>query len=160
MIEALNRFGERTPFFRGLVSWIGFRRVAVEFEAPERFAGESSYTWGQMLRFAIDGLFSFSLLPLRFSLVIGSVMMLCCWIYGLYSIVGQLLGRFDTPGYTSTVLLITFVGSLNLIFVGIVGEYVGRIHEQVKARPLFLIQERMGFDETASRDPAATSEAS
>lgn len=159
VVAALNRFGERTLFFRGLVNWIGFERIAVEYDAPQRFAGESSYSPGQMLRFAIDGLFAFSLLPLRFSLVIGSVMMLFCWGYGLYSVIGQLLGRFDTPGYTSTVLLITFVGSLNLIFLGIVGEYVGRIHEQVKDRPLFLIKESVGFDESERHESDAATPA-
>ena len=159
VVSALNRFGERYLFFRGLVNWIGFRRTVVEFDAPERHSGASSYSWGRMLKMGIDGLFAFSLLPLRFSFLIGGLMMLFSWVYGLISVAGSLLGWFDVPGYTSLVVLLSFFGSLNLISLGIVGEYVGRIHEQVKDRPLFLIKESLGIDERLPTEPAGSAAA-
>ncbi len=153
VVEALNRFGERFLLFRGLVSWIGFRRSVLEYDAPPRFAGESSYTWGRMMKMALDGLFAFSLLPLRFSFILGFVTLLCSGAYGLYSIIIHLLGRVEVEGYTSLVLLVLFLGSLNLLCLGIVGEYVGRIHEQVKGRPLYLVKEWVGFEGDSQQLP-------
>ena len=151
VVDALNRFGEVGLVYRGLVNWIGFERTVVEYEAPRRHAGTSSYSWGRMLRMGVDALFAFSLVPLRFSLVIGAVMMVLCWVYGAVTVIGHIVGWFDAPGYTSLVLLVLFLGSLNLIFLGTVGEYVGRIHRQVKQRPIFLVKESIGFGEPSDR---------
>lgn len=145
VVDALNSFGERFLLFRGLVSWIGFRRSMLEYEAPPRFAGESSYSWGRMVRMGLDGLFAFSLLPLRFAFGLGFVALVASGAYGLYSVIVYFLGGIEVAGYTSLVLLVLFLGSLNLMCLGIVGEYVGRIHEQVKDRPLYLVKEWIGF---------------
>ena len=154
VVDALNRFGEIGMVYRGLVNWIGFERTVVEYDAPRRHAGTSNYSWGRMLRMGIDALFAFSLVPLRAGLAIGAVMMLLCWVYGVVTVVGHILGWFDAPGYTSLVLLVLFLGSLNLIFLGAVGEYVGRIHQQAKQRPLFLVKELIGFGDAS--DPGSS----
>jgi dolichol-phosphate mannosyltransferase len=142
--DALRRFSERWIFYRGLVQWAGFRRTAVEYEAPDRFAGTSSYTWSRMLRMGLDAVFAFSLVPLRLSYALGSVSLLATFAYALWSVVYWLRDQ-TVPGYTSLVLLVSFLGSLHLICLGIVGEYVGRVHEQVKNRPLYLVKERIGL---------------
>jgi dolichol-phosphate mannosyltransferase len=153
--EALNRFGERSLFYRGLASWVGFRRTAVDYHAPERFAGQSSYTWKRMLRMAVDSLFAFSLLPLRFSYYVGGAAILLSLAHTVWVVWAWLTRPSELPGFATLVLLITFMGGLNLICLGIVGEYIGRIHEQVKGRPLYLVKEWVGFAEEARAPEAA-----
>src|SRR5262249_48385376 len=136
---------ERWIFYRGLVQWAGFRRVAVEYEAPERFAGSSSYTWSRMLRMGLDAVFAFSLMPLRLSYTVGALSLLATLAYAVWTLVCWLNGAAQVQGYTSLVLLISFLGSLHLICLGIVGEYIGRVHEQVKQRPLYLVKEQIGL---------------
>jgi dolichol-phosphate mannosyltransferase len=145
VVAALNRFSERSLFYRGLVNWIGFRRVAVEYEAPERFAGRSSYTWGRMLRMAVDSLFAFSLVPLRFSYFLGALAILLSMAHALWVVIAWLLGPTEIPGYAAIIVLVTFMSGLNLLCLGIIGEYVGRVHEQTKGRPLYLVKEWVGF---------------
>lgn len=145
VVDALRRFSERWLFYRGLAQWAGFRRLAVFYDAPARFAGTSSYTWRRMLRMGTDALFTFSLFPLRLSYLMGGFSLLITFAYALFTLVSWLLGAGQVPGYTSLVLLVSFLGSFNLICFGIVGEYVGRIHEQVKQRPIYLVKERIGF---------------
>jgi dolichol-phosphate mannosyltransferase len=145
VVDALRRFSERWLFYRGLAQWAGFRRVAVLYDAPPRFAGQSSYTWGRLLQLGADALFTFSLFPLRLSYALGAVSLLGAFLYALYAVCWRLAGG-GVPGYASLVLLVTGMGGLNLICLGIVGEYVGRVHEQVKQRPLYLVKERIGYD--------------
>ena len=152
VVDALRRFSERWLFYRGLAQWAGFRRLAVFYDAPARFAGTSSYTWKRLLRMGTDALFTFSLFPLRLSYLMGGCSLLITFAYALFTLVSWLLGAGMVPGYTSLVLLVSFLGSFNLICFGIVGEYVGRIHEQVKQRPIYLVKERIGF--TMEHTPA------
>jgi dolichol-phosphate mannosyltransferase len=146
VVDALNLFEEQTLFFRGLVNWIGYRRIAVHFDAPPRFAGESHYTFRRMLSMALDALFSFSLVPLRLSYAIGSLGMLLCLLYGIWIVTAKLLGVVDSAGFTSLALLIMFMGSLNLVCLGITAEYIGRIHRQTQNRPLYLIKEQIPLE--------------
>jgi dolichol-phosphate mannosyltransferase len=145
VVDALRRFGERWLFYRALVQWAGYRRVAIEYDAPERFAGTSSYTWSRMVRMGLDAVFTFSLAPLRMAYVVGAFSLVATAAYALWTLICWLLGTDDVPGYTSLVLLLSFLGSLHLICLGVVGEYVGRIHEQVKGRPLYLVKEAIGL---------------
>ncbi len=144
VVDALNRFNERGLLYRGLVQWSGFRRIALEYDAPERFAGSSSYSMRRMLTMGLDAMFSFSLMPLRLSYYIGGLSLLSTTVYAAWTIICWLVARDSVPGYTSLVLLSSFLGSLHLICLGIVGEYVGRVHEQVKQRPQYLVKEYLG----------------
>jgi dolichol-phosphate mannosyltransferase len=157
VVDALNRFSERWPFYRGLVRWAGFRQTTVDYDAPARHAGASNYTWGRMLRFGADAVFAFSLTPLRFSHYLGGVALLGAVAYAVWAFACWLLRGAEVLGYTSLVLLVTFLGSLNLICLGVVGEYVGRVHEQVKRRPLYLVKEAIGGP--APPGPAAAPQA-
>jgi dolichol-phosphate mannosyltransferase len=155
VVDALRRFGERWLFYRGLVQWAGYRRVAVWYDAPPRFAGTSSYTWKRMFRLGADALFTFSLFPLRLSYALGASALVLTLFYAIFTFVRWVIGSGEAPGYTSLVLLVSALSGLNLICLGIVGEYVGRIHEQVKHRPLYLVKERIGFESCRERATAA-----
>jgi dolichol-phosphate mannosyltransferase len=144
VVDALRQCGERLPFYRGLVQWAGFRRLAVWYDAPPRFAGTSSYTWGRMFQMATDALFTFSLFPLRLGYVLGGLALLVAFGYAMFTL-GWWVSGGGVPGYTSLVLLVSFLGGLNLFCLGIIGEYVGRMHEQVRYRPLYLVKEWVGF---------------
>jgi dolichol-phosphate mannosyltransferase len=143
VIDALRRFGERGLFYRGLVQWAGFRRSSLDYDAPPRFAGESSYTTRRMLALAFDAVFSFSTLPLRLSFLLGGLGLVATAVHAVYALVCWWSGNTGQAGYTTLVLLISFLGSLNLLCLGIIGAYVGRTHEQVKQRPLYLVKERI-----------------
>jgi dolichol-phosphate mannosyltransferase len=143
VVDALRRFGERGLFYRGLVQWAGFRQSSLAYDAPPRFAGNSSYTLRRMVHLAADAIFSFSTLPLRMSLMLGGLALAATFLYAIYVVACWLRGTAGPAGYTSLVLLVSFLGSLNLIGLGIVGAYVGRMHEQVKQRPLYLVKERL-----------------
>jgi polyisoprenyl-phosphate glycosyltransferase len=151
VVDSLNQFSERWLLYRGLVQWAGFRRIAVEYDAPERFAGSSSYTWMRMARMGLDALFTFSLVPLRLSYVVGGLSLMATLCYALWTLCCYLRDGISVQGYTSLVLLVSFLASLHLICLGIVGEYVGRVHEQVKNRPLYLVKERIGMQATSTR---------
>lgn len=153
VVDALNQFGEQFLLYRGLVNWVGFRRTAVEYNALNRFAGSSSYTLNRMFRLAVDSLFAFSLLPLRLGYLLGSVSLASSLGYAMWVLLDRLLGGGNVPGYTSIVLLVVFMGSLNLLCLGVVGEYIGRIHLQVKGRPPFLVKEWIGLEGPAPTLP-------
>jgi polyisoprenyl-phosphate glycosyltransferase len=144
VVDALRRCGERSLFYRGLVQWAGFRRTAIDYVAPPRFAGSSSYTWSRMFRLGIDAVFTYSLVPLRACYYVGGIFLACTLLYAAWAFASWCLGRTTMAGYTSLVLLLSMIGSLHMIGLGIVGEYVGRIHEQVKNRPLYLVKESIG----------------
>lgn len=146
VIDALNEFQERMLLYRGLVNWVGFKRIAIDYEAPPRLHGESKYAFGRMFRMGVDALFSFSLLPLRITYYIGAISILGSFAYGVWMVVRKMLGHMEVPGYTSIIVLVTFFSGLHLVCLGVIAEYIGRIHEQSKGRPMYLIKERIGFD--------------
>lgn len=145
VVDALNRFHERSLVFRGLINWIGFRQKAIDYVAAPRLAGRSSYSWSRLFQLASDCLFAFSLAPLKLSLFLGMAGILCGIGYLGYVLVVWLVHGVDVAGYASLVTLIIMLGSLNLLGLGVLGAYVGRIHEQVKDRPLYLVKEAVGF---------------
>lgn len=141
-VDALNRMPEKTRFFRGMVPWIGFRQTEVRFDAPERFAGETKYSFRKMLRFAAHGILSQSAIPLRFATIFGAVVVLIGVLYGLYVV----WTFFTKPagyqaGWASIVLFMLLIGGTQIFFMGIIGEYLARVFEEVKNRPLYLIAE-------------------
>ncbi len=130
---------ERERFVRGLTSWVGFRSCKVEFDAADRFAGESKYSIGKMVAFARTGLISFSKLPLRLAVIVGLGVSGISLLYGLYVVFAFLMYAAVVPGWASTVLVVTFLGGCQMLFLGLLGEYVATIFEEVKGRPLYLL---------------------
>jgi glycosyltransferase involved in cell wall biosynthesis len=137
---------ERNRYVRGMFSWVGFRQTGVEYERPARYAGEPSYSFGTSWRLAIDGLISFSNAPLQLALAFGFAISILSFVVGVGAMVAKLFGAFVVPGWTSIVVVVSFVGGVQLIVLGMLGLYVGRIYDEVKARPLYTVGETHGFD--------------
>jgi len=138
VVDALAQTRERHRFLRGLVSWVGFKQTGVEYERDARLSGKTKYPLSKMLRFALDGITSFSEIPLRFATYLGFIVSGFAFVYAVVVVVLKFLG-LNEPGFTSTMVAILFLGGVQLIGIGILGEYVGRIYDQVKGRPLYLI---------------------
>jgi dolichol-phosphate mannosyltransferase len=147
VVSAMNSLPERNRFVRGLRSWVGFRQTGLEYERAARAAGESKYTLGKLFKLAFDGIFSFSYIPLQMMFYLG-----------LISLAGSVLGsiwavyqRFFTlnynqvPGFATTIILVMFIGGLNLFAIGILGEYLRRIYDETKQRPQYIIESKIGF---------------
>jgi dolichol-phosphate mannosyltransferase len=141
-VDALLRMHESHRFLRGMVNWLGFRATTVSFAPANRGGGVSKYTFHRMLNFAFDGLLSFSKLPVRLPLFLGAFFLLCGTLYGIYALLHTAFARASAPGGWSAVLTaVLLVGGCILCALGIVGEYVGRVYEQVKGRPIYLLKE-------------------
>ncbi len=148
VVLSFRRFGERAKFIRGIISSIGYRQVQVEFIAPPRLAGTSKFSLGKMLHFALDGITAYSKLPLRIAFYMGLLLGA-----GSFVLLGHVLYiKFFTeeavPGWATTSASIFLLGGLQLAGLGILGEYVGRIFEEVKQRPLYLIRDELGKKES------------
>ena len=144
VVAALQRLPERHRFLRGMVSWVGFNQTGVEYDRDVRLSGATKYPLHKMLRFAIDGITSFSDIPLRFASYLGFTVSVVAFIYALVVIVDKLFGVNPpayTPGWASTIVAVVFLGGVQLISLGILGEYLGRIYDEVKGRPLYLIDD-------------------
>jgi hypothetical protein len=134
-----------------MVSWVGFRQIALPYRRAQRFAGESKYPFRKMLRFATDGILSFSTKPLQMSVALG---MMCAFLSLLgiaYALFLRLFTSIWVEGWTALMIAVLFIGGVQLICVGILGEYVGRIYNEIKNRPLYVVQEYLGFEQ---RGPA------
>ncbi|MEO7040565.1 MAG: glycosyltransferase family 2 protein [Candidatus Elarobacter sp.] len=144
VVTALRDSRERHRFIRGLVSWVGYRQTGIEYDRPERNAGQSKYPVSTMLRFAIDGITAFSEIPLRIATWFGFIVSAIAFVVALLEIGIKIFTGYNLPGYTSTIFAILFLGGVQLIGIGILGEYVGRIYDEIKGRPLYLVAENVG----------------
>ena len=142
-VDALDRFRERARFIRGMVNNLGFRYTTLEFVAPPRFAGHSKFSLKKMLRFALDGITAFSRVPLRLALYVGCVAGVCSLLLLIHVIYVKYVEQDAVPGWTTLACAEFFLGGVELIGIGIVGEYVGRIFDEVKQRPLYIIREHI-----------------
>ena len=140
-IEELEKFKEVNLFLRGIVPLIGFKTAKVLYERNERFAGESKYPLKKMLNFAIEGILSFSVKPIRIITVTGFVFSFLSFIYLLYCLIGYLTGGAAVAGWTTIVMLVCLFGSFQIFCIGIIGEYIGKIYLETKERPRFIIEE-------------------
>lgn len=149
VVDAINSLPERTRFMKGITSWVGFRQETIDFEPAERAAGASAWSLLRLLRYAIDGLSAFSTLPLRVWSMVGVCISGLSVLYGGWLVVRTAIFGIDVPGYASIIVSVLFLSGIQLISLGVLGEYVGRIFTEVKQRPLYLVSERIGFDEAA-----------
>ena len=151
VVEVLLAMPERGRFLRGMVSWIGFRQVAVPYHRAPRPAGESKYPLFKMLSFAMDGIISFSVLPLKLAVWTGIVAIWMAGVGILMAVFVRLFGLYDLQlgrGWASLFVAVLFMGGIQLVSLGIIGEYLGRIYTEVKRRPLYAVEERLGFQQT------------
>jgi polyisoprenyl-phosphate glycosyltransferase len=144
-VEAMRMLRERQRFVRGLSSWIGFRQTAVSFVQEARYAGATKYPLRKMLKFAFDGITSFSFAPLQLATYLGFSAAAVSFCYVLYAMGLKLFTDRSVAGWASLIVAILFIGGVQLITLGIIGEYVGRIYEEVKQRPLYIIADTLGF---------------
>jgi dolichol-phosphate mannosyltransferase len=144
--DAFNRLEERFVFARGLIPWLGFRQEYFDYEVGERFGGDSKYRFWAMVRLALDGIFSFSVVPLRVIALLGMATTLFGIGFGIFSVVAHLTGNVDGTGWTTLVVLILIFGGVQLFSIGVVSEYIGRIYEEVKRRPRYVIDSTNGLD--------------
>ncbi|SDN31491.1 Glycosyltransferase involved in cell wall bisynthesis [Paenibacillus sp. yr247] len=138
-LENLEKFQEVNLFLRGMVPLLGFPSTQVYYDRKERFAGESKYPLRKMLAFAFDGITSFSVTPIRFVTLMGFLLFLLSVFAGLYAIAGKILGA-NVTGWTSLILSVWFIGGVQLLALGLIGEYIGKIYKEVKQRPLYVIE--------------------
>ncbi|TNE84739.1 MAG: glycosyltransferase [Deltaproteobacteria bacterium] len=139
-LDALSRMPERARFVRGMVAWLGFRQTGITFKRRARFAGRTKYPVSKMVGFAADSLISFSTVPLRIASTLGFVMSVGALGYFGYAASMKIMYGHTAPGWASLIAVIVLLGSAQLLCLGIIGEYVGRIYEEVKARPLFVVE--------------------
>lgn len=152
VVDAIVSLPERTRFMKGITSWVGFRQEVVEFDPAPRAGGVSGWSMLRLLRYGIDGLSAFSTLPLRVWSVIGLALAGLSGLYGVFLIIRTLIFGIDLPGYVSLMVSGLFLSGIQLISLGVLGEYVGRIFTEVKGRPMFLVSERLGFERRPERD--------
>jgi glycosyltransferase involved in cell wall biosynthesis len=147
IVDALKQFPERTRFMKGLYAWVGFKKVGVPFEVKDRAAGTSSWRLSRLTELAITGITSFSDVPLRVWGLIGFVISLISFVYAIYIVTVTMIFGADLPGFPTLVVAIMFLGGIQLLSVGILGEYIARIFTEVKQRPKYLLQIKDGFND-------------
>ena len=156
-VSALQKLGEHARFSKGLYAWIGFKATGVPFDPAPRLHGETKFSYRRLTHLALDGLMSFSTLPLRVWTYVGLATSTLALTLATFYLVRTILFGVVVPGYASLIVSITFFSGIQLLSLGIIGEYIGRIFAEVKRRPLYLIEERVGFEgfEAAGANPSA-----
>ncbi len=139
VVDEIRSAPEHNRYLRGLRTWVGFRQTGLPVERAERLAGRTKYSLRALFRLAFDGIFAFSTAPLRAAAVLGAVAIGLATLFALYAVYARLVLDKSPQGFTSVIVVMTFLSGINLFFLGIIGEYVGRVYEEAKARPLYLI---------------------
>lgn len=158
-IDAMNRMHERVRFNKGLYAWMGFRSVGVPFQVPPRSSGSSRWRPRQLLRFALDGITTFTTIPLRVWSYLGLIVSLFAFLYAVVMLLEALIYGVSVPGFPTLIISVLFFAGVQLISLGVIGEYLGRVYEEVKGRPLFLVAEELGLERRPSgASPSTTHE--
>jgi glycosyltransferase involved in cell wall biosynthesis len=144
VVDALSELREQHRFMKGLFAWVGFRQIALPYAREPRHAGSTKWNYGKLFHFALEGITSFSFAPLQLASYAGALIALLSFLYGGYIVGRTLLQGRDVPGYPSLVAMILFLGGVQLVTLGVLGEYVGRIYAETKRRPLYLVRETLG----------------
>lgn len=147
VVDALRQMPERNRFMKGLFTWVGFRQTAVYFDRPRRDRGQTKWSYWQLWNFALSAIFSFSVKPLQVWIYIGLGISTLALLYAFWLVLRTLIYGVDLPGYPSLMVAVLFMGGVQLLTLGIMGEYLGRIYEEVKGRPLYLVRDRYGFSD-------------
>jgi polyisoprenyl-phosphate glycosyltransferase len=145
-LQAMNSMREHHRYLRGMFAWVGFDQTAVHYVRAERYAGNTKYPLGKMIRFALDGIVSFSTTPLRLTLNLGFAVSVLAFLVGFATIVLKLAGVDAVPGWASIVVVLAFIGGVQLTVLGVIGQYIAQIHEEVKNRPLYLVRDAVGLE--------------
>ncbi len=147
VVKELLKFKETDVFLRGLIPWLSFKTSYLEFESERRIAGKSKYSFFKMVKLALTGITSLSTIPLKFATLAGFIISLMSFYVGIDAIYARLTTDQAVPGWTSVMVGVFFIGGLSMIFMGILGEYLGKIFREVKRRPKYIVREALGFDD-------------
>lgn len=151
-VNALKSLPESNRFMKGLFSWIGYPHIALKYSRDPRHAGDTKFNYWKLWNFALDGITSFTTLPLKLASYIGVLLAFGSFVYGAYVVVKTLLWGDPVPGYPSLMTVILFIGGIQLMFLGVLGEYLGRMFDETKRRPLYLIQEHVRGSENERKN--------
>lgn len=143
VVEAIKQLPEKDRFMKGLFAWPGFKTEIIEFERKERADGDTKFNYWNLWNFALNGITSFSSLPIRMGVYLGLVVSGFAFFYGAMVLIKTLLTGVDVPGYASLMVVMLFLGGVQLTFLGLLGEYIGRIYKEVKARPIYVVEEML-----------------
>jgi dolichol-phosphate mannosyltransferase len=154
VVLTMRSLKEKHRFVRGMVTWVGFKQFALHYDREARFAGETKYPLSKMIRFAIDAITSFSIVPLRFATWLGVLAGITAGIGALFVIYAKLFTNDTVQGWTTIMIAVALGSSAQLIMIGILGEYIGRIYEEIKRRPLYVTQERINFESSLGAERA------
>ena len=146
VVQNLKQMPEKDRFLRGMISWVGFRQTAIKYHRDKRFAGVSKYPLRKMLRFASDGILSFSTKPLQISIGLGMVSSFLSLLVIFYALFLRIFTNIWVEGWTALMIAVLFIGGIQLLCIGILGNYIGRIYDESKNRPLYLVRQYRGFD--------------
>ncbi|WP_314590273.1 glycosyltransferase family 2 protein [Paenibacillus terrigena] len=146
VVDALNQLPEHHRFMKGLFSWVGFKQTSIYYQREPRFAGKTSFNYWKLWNFAIEGITSFSFVPLQIAMYLGFIISSLSLIYAGYLVVETLIAGNSVPGYPSIMVAVLFFGGVQLITLGIIGEYIGRIYNETKRRPLYIVREAINFN--------------
>ncbi len=146
VVEAIKRLPERTRFMKGIFAWVGFKSISIVFERQPRLQGNTKWNYWKLWNFALDGITSFSVLPLKVWTYMGLVISIISLVYASFLVIRTIFFGIDVPGYASLMVTILFLGGIQLITLGIIGEYLGRVYEEIKGRPLYLVRDLYGFE--------------
>jgi dolichol-phosphate mannosyltransferase len=150
VVEKIRTIPEHHRYLRGLRTWVGFRQTGISVKREERAAGRSRYTFGKLLRLAFDGIFAFSVAPLRAAAVLGFLTIAGALVFAAYAIYVRLVLGISPPGFTALILVISLFSGVQLLFLGVIGEYLGRVYEETKGRPQYIVARTVGRTRSAS----------
>lgn len=156
VVDALMHLRERGRFMKGLFAWVGFRQIGIEYRREPRAAGTSKWRYFRLWNLALDGITSSSTAPLRIWTYVGFAISSLAFLYGMFLLLRTIILGVDVPGYTSIMVAVLFMGGINLLTLGIIGEYLGRTYLESKKRPLYLVRDYQGFDHTITQAPEWT----
>lgn len=146
-VDAIKELRETHRFMKGLFGWIGFRQAAIMYNRDARYAGKTKWNYGKLWNLALEGITSFSYMPLQWSMYFGFFVAFNAFLYGVYMTIRTLIYGNPVPGYPSLMVMVLFLGGVQLFTIGIIGEYIGRIYTESKHRPLYFVRESRGFNE-------------
>ncbi|WP_207477869.1 glycosyltransferase family 2 protein [Arenibaculum pallidiluteum] len=158
VVDIVNRMPERTRFMKGIFAWVGFRQTSIRYEQGDRAGGKTTWNFLRLLRFSLDGLTAFSVFPLRVWGLIGGLISLFAFVYIVIRLLRTAIFGIDVPGYESIIVTVLFLGGIQLLTLGIIGDYLGRVFNEVKGRPLYIVRSAHGLD-SPDVDPIAAADA-
>tara|TARA_Y100000996_G_scaffold357014_1_gene298117 strand:+ start:392 stop:1330 length:939 start_codon:yes stop_codon:yes gene_type:complete len=146
VVDKINTMRERHRFIRGMIPWLGFKETFVEYDRDSRFAGQTKFSFNKMVKFALDGIFSFSIVPIKYTIILGIFTVILSLGGIIYAFIARLITDGWVSGWTTLIITMLFIGGVQLISIGVLGQYIGRIFEEAKNRPLYIVESTLNIE--------------